>query len=101
MNIYTVRDNLKNTIAGKEKMLKDMKFQRAFGDGSWQGDMAKQAAYFATQEFLEVNIGELQRILQDVEACCEQANLDSWTRNPDRSGGQFTEEEMRSGSEWR
>jgi hypothetical protein len=101
MNIQTVKTNLEQTIAGKEKMLKDMKFQRAFGDGSWQGDIAKQAAYFATQEFLEINIDELKRILKDVEACCEQANLDSWTRNPDRSGGQFTEEEMRSGSEWR
>jgi len=69
MNIQTVAENLRNTIAGKEKMLKDMKFQRAFGDGSWQGDMAKQAAYFATREFLEINIDELQRILQDVEQC--------------------------------
>ena len=86
MNIQTVRDNLRNTIAGKEKMLKDMKFQRAFGDGSWQGDMAKQAAYFATQEFLEVNIDELKRILKDVEACCDQATEQSWM-GVDRQGG--------------
>jgi len=96
MNIHTVRENLRNTIAGKQTMLdrlnqrKDVK--REFHD---------EVAYFATKEFLEINIDELKRILQDVEACCEQANLDSWTRNPDRSGGQFTEEEMRSGSEWR
>ena len=86
MNIYTVRDNLKNTIAGKEKMLKDMKFQRAFGDGSWQGDMAKQAAYFATVEFLEINIYELKRILADVEVCCEKDTEQSWESNPERMG---------------
>ena len=86
MNIYTVAENLRNTIAGKEKMLKDTKFQRAFGDGSWQGDIAKQAAYFATVEFLEINIGELKRILQDVEVCCKQASDDSWITNPEQMG---------------
>ena len=86
MNIYTVRDNLKNTIAGKEKMLKDMKFQRAFGDGSWQGDIAKQAAYFATVEFLEININELNRILKDVEVCCQQHTEMGWQINPERMG---------------
>lgn len=99
MNIYTVRDNLKNTIAGKEKALAEYnKVLNIHIDPVADGE---RMAIIATVEFLEINIGELQRILQDVEACCEQANLDSWTRNPDRSGGQFTEEEMRSGSEWR
>ena len=69
MNINTVAENLRNTIKGKEAYLKDIKFQRAFGDGSWQGDMAKQAAYFATVEFLEININELKVILYDVEQC--------------------------------
>lgn len=99
MNIYTVRDNLKNTIAGKEKALAEYnKVLNIYIDPVADGE---RMAIVATVEFLEVNIDELKRILQDVEACCEQANLDSWTRNPDRSGGQFTEEEMRSGSEWR
>ena len=99
MNIYTVRDNLKNTIAGKEKALAEYnKVLNIHIDPVADGE---RMAIIATVEFLEINIAELQRILQDVEACCEQANLDSWTRNPDRSGGQFTEEEMRSGSEWR
>ena len=66
MNIYTVRDNLKNTIAGKQTMLdkliqrKDVK--REFHD---------EVAYFATKEFLEINIGELKRILADVESISE------------------------------
>ena len=68
------------------KMLKDMKFQRAFGDGSWQGDIAKQAAYFATVEFLEININELNRILKDVEVCCQQHTEMGWQINPERMG---------------
>ena len=97
MNIQTVAENLRNTIAGKEKYLAECNDALAKGLTS----TGVHIAVDTTREFLEINIGELQRILQDVEACCEQANLDSWTRNPDRSGGQFTEEEMRSGSEWR
>jgi len=97
MNIYTVRDNLKNTIAGKEAMLSShSKYLQSAGTSG-----AENMAIHATVEFLKVNIDELKRILQDVEACCEQANLDSWTRNPDRSGGQFTEEEINRGNEWR
>lgn len=69
MNIQTVRDNLRNTIAGKEKMLEKMHpnnpFQTEYMDG------AEKAAYYATKEFLKVNINELQRILTDVEACME------------------------------
>ena len=66
MNIQTVADNLRNTIAGKQTMLdklnqrKDVK--REFHD---------EVAYFATKEFLEINIGELKRILADVESISE------------------------------
>jgi len=95
MNIHTVAANLRNTIAGKEKMLADYQEARKLASRD------EDAALYATVSFLKVNIAELQRILADVEACCEQANLDSWTRNPDRSGGQFTEEEINRGSEWR
>jgi hypothetical protein len=94
MNIYTVRDNLKNTIAGKEKMLADQWDKMAFGDPSWQGDIVKQMAIQATIEFLKLNIDELRKILADVELCCEKATQDSWALNPDRSGGQFTEDEI-------
>ena len=55
MNIYTVRDNLKKTIAGKEELLTNLKGKRIPPE--------------ATIKFLEVNIDELKRILADVEQC--------------------------------
>ena len=61
----------------------------------------ENTAIFAIIQFLEINLTELQRILQDVEQCVAKDVEQSWRDNPDRSGGQFTEEEMRSGSEWR
>ena len=67
MNIQTVAANLRNTIAGKElyhagierKMLAEV-------------HRPKLIALKANKEFLEENIDELKRILQDVEVCCEQ-----------------------------
>lgn len=64
MNIQTVAANLRNTIAGKElyhagierKMLAEI-------------HRPNLIALKATKEFLEVNIDELRRILQDVESC--------------------------------
>jgi hypothetical protein len=94
MNIYNIRDNLKNTIAGKEKMLADYQEARRL----WPG--GEDAALFATQEFLKVNIDELRRILQDVEKCCEKATADSWRENPDRMGGQFTQDEIDNHGRW-
>jgi hypothetical protein len=88
MNIYTVRDNLKNTIAGKEKMLAGLKSTLD------TNDVAERMVLNATRGFLEINIGELKRILQDVEQCCEKATQDSWALNPDRSGGQFAHDEI-------
>ena len=69
MNIQTLAENLRKTIEGKERMLKDTKFNMAFGDGSWQSDIGKQMALHATIEFLELNIAELKKILKDVEQC--------------------------------
>ncbi len=63
MNIQTVAENLRNTIAGKEKALAEYQEARKLAT------MAEDAALFATQEFLKVNIDELKRILQDVEQC--------------------------------
>jgi hypothetical protein len=97
MNIYTVRDNLRNTIAGKEKYLAECKDALDKGITS----TGVHIAVDTTREFLEINIGELKRILQDVEVCCEKATQDSWALNPDRSGGAFTQEEINRGSEWR
>jgi hypothetical protein len=74
MNIQTVRDNLKNTIAGKEAMLAShTKYLKSAGTSGGQN-----MAIHATVEFLKVNIDELKRILQDVEQCMgveESANV--------------------------
>ncbi|HWZ22631.1 MAG TPA: hypothetical protein VNW06_08255 [Cytophagaceae bacterium] len=53
MDIYTVRDNLKNTIAGKELLLNSFK------------DSHTSAA------FIELNLKELKAILADIEICCQ------------------------------
>jgi hypothetical protein len=90
MNIYTVRDNLKNTIAGKEMLLETYKNPSV---------LTKQIRETMTH-MLEINIDELKRILGDVEQCCEQATAASWATNPDRSGGQFTQDEIDNADRW-
>lgn len=93
MNIYTVRDNLKRTIAGKEKYLSEIYEARELNKGS---DMAS----YAVAEFLEVNIDELKKILADVEKCVAKDVEQSWRDNPDRSGGQFTQDEIDNANRW-
>lgn len=93
MNIYTVRDNLKNTISGKEKYLASLPNTRDMNEGA-------AMAIEATRQFLEININELKVILFDVGKCCEQYSLMSWETNPDRSGGQFTQDEVDNASKW-
>jgi hypothetical protein len=88
MNIYTVRDNLKNTIVGKEFLLSKMQ------NGTESQDPVDRSVSKATQSFLTINIDELKRILEDVEQCCTQATEQSWRDNPDRMGGQYTQEEL-------
>jgi hypothetical protein len=58
MNIQTVAENLRNTIAGKEMLLVDLKGRRVTPEVSIH--------------YLEINIGELKRILGDVEQCIEE-----------------------------
>ena len=94
MNIYTVRDNLKNTIAGKEELLDHYQENLKIGLLSKTMDTATQTAVTTSIEFLKLNILELTHILEDVEQCCEKATADSWATNPDRSGGQFTQDEL-------
>ena len=65
MNIQTVADNLRNTIAGKENMLLAVQQERTFV-GLRDGE---DIALKAVADFLVVNIAELKRILQDVEQC--------------------------------
>jgi len=67
MNIQTVAQNLRNTIAGKEAYLAQMK-----------QDIVKynQTVNYAVAKFLEeVNLPELRAILKDVEQCCENVVL--------------------------
>ena len=100
MNIHTVKENLRNTIAGKEKHLAGLqeciRGLEALDD---QGDTWFRAT--VTVEFLAINIDELKRVLADVEQCCERATADSWRENPDRMGGQFTQDEINRSNEWR
>jgi len=87
MNIYTVRDNLKNTIAGKEVYL--AKLKQNTSDMAWelsaQGELS-DVAVRSTIEFLKINIDELKVILADVEVCCQQHNEMGWVINPERMG---------------
>ena len=55
MDIQTVADNLRNTLKGKEEMLANLKGRRIL-----QGTAI---------HYLEINVDELKRILQDVELC--------------------------------
>ena len=64
MNIQTVAENLRNTIAGKEHLL--AKWQEF--DPVESSDRSHKATMVG---MLEHNIDELKAILKDVEACCE------------------------------
>jgi hypothetical protein len=96
MNIQTVAVNLRNTIAGKEQMLEKTIKARENNDLAQTPD----SALYATIAFLQINIAELKRILQDVESCVAKDVEQSWRDNPDRMGGQFTDEEINRGSAW-
>ncbi len=80
MNIHTVRDNLKKTIAGKEVYLARENENRNSNDPS----VRLMASTIV--RMLEINIDELERILADVEVCCEQHTEMGWMINPERMG---------------
>lgn len=94
MNIQTVAENLRNTIAGKEKYLAEQK------ENLQSEDPHVRMMAYPVSKMLELNINELKVILFDVEKCCEKATADSWALNPDRSGGAFTDEEIARSGEW-
>ena len=97
MNIQTVAQNLRNTIAGKENMLLAVQQERTFV-GLRDGE---DIALSTTAQFLKLNINELKRILQDVESCVAKDVEQSWRDNPDRMGGQFTQDEIDNAGAWR
>ena len=70
MNISTVAENLRNTIAGKERHLAELDTVNAMAISSGEA-MALNATY----KFLAINIAELKRILQDVEQCLPEWNV--------------------------
>ena len=78
--IYTIRDNLTNTIKGKEAYLAQIQKRRI------KAVMGDDIALAATEEFLKINIRELKVILNDVNTACSEFNLMSWEINPERMG---------------
>ena len=89
MNLQTVITNLKNTIAGKEA------FQEKLREEVNPSDNTK---YLLGS--LAVNLQELRAILADVEKCVEKDVEQSWRDNPDRMGGQFTQDEIDNVNKW-
>jgi hypothetical protein len=69
MNIQTVATNLRVTIAGKEELLALYKEKLEVGNYFKQEIRVNQTPEKITIKFLETNIDELKRILQDVEQC--------------------------------
>jgi len=65
MNIQTVVENLRNTIAGKEDLLAVFTKPENY---DWLPQPDKTARD-AVNAFLKVNIAELKQILNDVEQC--------------------------------
>ena len=70
MNVETVRANLVNTIAGKEKLYASKNYDNPYTRTFM--DEAEAEVWLATKEFLKLNINELKRILADIEACIEK-----------------------------
>ncbi len=68
MNIQTVAANLRVTIAGKEKHLVSLNSVLA----GHHLTATERTVCATTAKFLEVNLDELRRILQDVEQCIEE-----------------------------
>ena len=83
MNIYTVRDNLVNTIAGKEELLEQYKKASLI---AVRNDTPDRVTIGAMAGFLSTNIDELRKILADVEVCCTQYSEMGWMINPERMG---------------
>lgn len=78
MNIQTVANNLRNTIAGKERMLAQYQSALACSYAGPTPPAGAEMACIAIIQFLEVNIDELRRILQDVEQCEQFNNYEKW-----------------------
>ncbi len=85
MNIYTLRDNLAKTIAGKTTLLEAYK-ESLIQLVAEQRPFVTQLAVSTQIEIVELNLAELNAILADVEVCCQQAVEASWALNPEQMG---------------
>lgn len=63
MDIFTIRDNLVNTIKGKEAMLAGLRKDDSAG-------------YYVLCNMLDINIDELKKILADVEVVANKTTSD-------------------------
>ena len=82
MNIQTVADNLRNTIAGKVKHEVELEYALTLAT------MGERMALIATLEYLKVNIDELKRILQDVQQCLpKEYTMGDWNRDMENPHG--------------
>ena len=98
MNLQTVITNLRNTIAGKEEALDE--YNKALNVRIDPLDAGERMAIIATVEYLKINIAELNRIMDDLVECQVKGIELTWRDNPDRSGGQFTQDEINRAGEW-
>ena len=78
MNLSTVIENIERTIRGKQMLLD--------GLGGRHDDPTINAINSIQAQFLEINIGELERIRDDLLVCREKEIADSWELNPERMG---------------
>ena len=83
MNIQTVAENLKNTIAGKEAFAEKLR-----------EEVNPSNHTKVLLGFLAVNLQELRAILDNLVKCEAQGVEQSWRLNPDRMGGQFSQDEI-------
>lgn len=63
MNIETVKQKLKDTISGKEKLLQALE---SSADKTSNG--TERLVFETTAQFLEINLTELRNILEHIEA---------------------------------
>ena len=62
MNIFTIRNNLKNTMMGKKLLLAE------YNAGKDESALVRDVMV----QVLKMNIDELSKILESVEICCKE-----------------------------
>jgi len=62
MNIFTIRNNLKNTMMGKKLLLAE------YNAGKDESALVRDVMV----QVLKINIDELSKILESVEICCKE-----------------------------